>query len=115
MHATVVDEVGLEHRGAGQRYFVEFSCPNTNKPLHIGHLRNDALGESLSRILATAGATVLKANLINDRGVHICKSMLAYQRYGGDSTPESAGMKRSGPCCGAGRKATRPPARSGAG
>lgn len=78
---------------AGRRYFVEYSCPNTNKPLHIGHLRNDALGESLSRILAAAGATVLKANLINDRGVHICKSMLAYQRFGGDSTPESAGMK----------------------
>ena len=78
---------------AGKRYFVEYSCPNTNKPLHIGHLRNDALGESLSRILAAAGATVLKANLINDRGVHICKSMLAYQRFGGDSTPESAGKK----------------------
>jgi arginyl-tRNA synthetase len=78
---------------AGKRYFVEYSCPNTNKPLHIGHLRNDALGESLSRILAAAGATVLKANLINDRGVHICKSMLAFQRFGGDATPESAGMK----------------------
>lgn len=78
---------------AGQRYFLEFSCPNTNKPLHIGHLRNDALGESLSRILAAAGATVLKANLINDRGVHICKSMLAYQRFGGDATPQSAGVK----------------------
>ncbi len=78
---------------AGKRYFVEFSCPNTNKPLHIGHLRNDALGESLSRILAASGAEVLKANLINDRGVHICKSMLAYQRFGGGATPESAGMK----------------------
>ena len=78
---------------AGKRYFVEFSCPNTNKPLHIGHLRNDALGESLSRILAAAGAEVLKANLINDRGVHICKSMLAYQRFGAGATPESAGVK----------------------
>ncbi len=98
--AEVLAAVGREADGwgrtdslAGRRYFVEYSCPNTNKPLHIGHLRNDALGESLSRILAAAGATVLKANLINDRGVHICKSMLAYQRFGGDATPESTGTK----------------------
>jgi arginyl-tRNA synthetase len=98
--AEVLDAVPREGEGwgrtdglAGKRYFVEFSCPNTNKPLHIGHLRNDALGESLSRILRTAGAEVLKANLINDRGVHICKSMLAYQRFGGGATPESAGVK----------------------
>ncbi|MCX7031555.1 MAG: arginine--tRNA ligase, partial [Spirochaetes bacterium] len=98
--AEVLDAVAREGDGwgrtdglAGTRYFVEFSCPNTNKPLHIGHLRNDALGESLSRILGAAGAEVLKANLINDRGVHICKSMLAYQRFGGGATPESAGVK----------------------
>jgi len=77
----------------GQRVTLEFSCPNTNKPLHLGHLRNDAIGESLSRILAAAGATLRKVNLINDRGVHICKSMLAYQMFGGDATPESTGMK----------------------
>jgi arginyl-tRNA synthetase len=98
--AEVLEAVAREGDGwgrtdglAGKRYFVEFSCPNTNKPLHIGHLRNDALGESLSRILAAAGAEVLKANLINDRGVHICKSMLAYQRFGGGATPESTGVK----------------------
>ncbi|MGO9412277.1 MAG: arginine--tRNA ligase [Spirochaetia bacterium] len=76
-----------------QRITLEFSCPNTNKPLHLGHLRNDAIGESLSRILLAAGATLRKVNLINDRGVHICKSMLAYQMFGGSTTPQSAGMK----------------------
>jgi arginyl-tRNA synthetase len=78
---------------AGERIMVEFSCPNTNKPLHIGHLRNDALGESISRLLRKAGAEVLKVNLINDRGVHICKSMLAYKMFGGSATPQSKGMK----------------------
>ncbi len=77
----------------GQRITLEFSCPNTNKPLHLGHLRNDAIGESLSRILRAAGAGLRKVNLINDRGVHICKSMLAYKMFGGSTTPESAGMK----------------------
>jgi len=77
----------------GRRITLEFSCPNTNKPLHLGHLRNDAIGESLSRILLAAGATLRKVNLINDRGVHICKSMLAYQMFGDSSTPESAGVK----------------------
>ncbi len=71
----------------GQRVMLEFSCPNTNKPLHLGHLRNDAIGESLSRILAAAGGVVRKVNLINDRGVHICKSMLAYMMFGGGATP----------------------------
>ncbi len=78
---------------SGRRVMLEFSCPNTNKPLHLGHLRNDAVGESLSRILGGAGATVLKVNLINDRGVHICKSMLAYRMFGGGATPGSAGVK----------------------
>jgi arginyl-tRNA synthetase len=78
---------------AGRRIMLEFSCPNTNKPLHLGHLRNDAIGESLSRIMAAAGATLRKVNLINDRGVHICKSMLAYRMFGGSSTPESQGVK----------------------
>ena len=74
---------------------VEFSSPNTNKPLHLGHLRNDALGESVSRILKKAGAEVFKVDLINNRGVHICKSMLAYKWFhekNGD-TPESLGIK----------------------
>ncbi|NCC65686.1 MAG: arginine--tRNA ligase, partial [Spirochaetia bacterium] len=72
---------------------IEFSCPNTNKPLHLGHMRNDSLGESVSAILKANGATVRKVNLINNRGVHICKSMLAYQKFGGGETPSSSGMK----------------------
>lgn len=78
---------------AGRKVMIEFSCPNTNKPLHLGHLRNNVLGESLSRIMKTAGAEVKKVNLINDRGIHICKSMLAYQVYGGGRTPEDEGLK----------------------
>ncbi|MDR2103381.1 MAG: arginine--tRNA ligase [Treponema sp.] len=78
---------------AGSRIMVEFSSPNTNKPLHLGHLRNDVLGESISRILAACGAEVRKVCIINDRGIHICKSMLAYQKYGRDKTPESEGVK----------------------
>jgi arginyl-tRNA synthetase len=77
----------------GARIMVEFSSPNTNKPLHLGHLRNDALGESISRILQACGAEVRKVCIINDRGVHICKSMLAYQELGGGQTPESEGVK----------------------
>ena len=80
---------------AGRRVMGEFSSPNTNKPLHLGHLRNDALGESVSRILKKAGADVFKVDLINNRGVHICKSMLAYKWFhekNGD-TPESLGIK----------------------
>jgi arginyl-tRNA synthetase len=77
----------------GRRVMVEFSCPNTNKPLHLGHLRNNVLGESLSRITAAAGAEVKKVNLINDRGIHICKSMLAYLAYGEHRSPEDEGLK----------------------
>ena len=79
----------------GQRIMVEFSSPNTNKPLHLGHLRNDALGESVSRILKKAGAEVFKVDLINNRGIHICKSMLAYKLFheAKNETPESLGMK----------------------
>ncbi len=76
-----------------QRVVVEYSSPNTNKPLHLGHLRNNFLGYSVAEILKATGATVTKANLVNDRGIHICKSMLAYQRFGHGETPESAGMK----------------------
>jgi arginyl-tRNA synthetase len=91
--ASKADTYGQSTELAPKRVMVEFSCPNTNKPLHLGHLRNDAIGESLSRMLKTAGATVRKVNLINDRGVHICKSMLAYRMFGGSTTPESEGMK----------------------
>jgi arginyl-tRNA synthetase len=78
---------------AGARIMIEFSSPNTNKPLHLGHLRNDVLGESVSRILRANGAEVLKINLVNDRGVHICKSMLSYMVYGGGRTPSDEGKK----------------------
>ena len=72
---------------------VEYSSPNTNKPLHLGHIRNNLLGWSVSQLLAAAGADVRKVNLVNDRGIHICKSMLAWLRYGNGETPESTGMK----------------------
>ena len=78
---------------AGKKVMVEFSSPNTNKPLHLGHLRNDVLGESVSRILAACGAELRKVCIINDRGVHICKSMLAYMEQGQGKTPESEGIK----------------------
>ncbi len=77
----------------GQKVMVEFSSPNTNKPLHLGHLRNNFLGDSTARILAANGFEVKKVNLVNDRGVHICKSMLAYQKLGNGETPEIAGIK----------------------
>lgn len=87
------DSYGSSDTLAGKRIMVEFSCPNTNKPLHLGHLRNDSIGESISAILKANGAEVRKVNLINNRGVHICKSMLAYQKFGNGETPESSGMK----------------------
>lgn len=72
---------------------LEFSSPNTNKPLHLGHIRNNLLGWSLSQILECAGNTVKRLNLINDRGIHICKSMLGYMKWGNGETPESCGVK----------------------
>jgi len=77
----------------GKKVMVEYSSPNTNKPLHLGHVRNNLLGFSVAEILAAAGYEVVKANLVNDRGIHICKSMLAWQLYGNGETPESTGMK----------------------
>jgi len=76
-----------------ERIMVEYSSPNTNKPLHFGHLRNNFLGFSVSEILKAAGRQVVKANLVNDRGIHICKSMIAWQRYAHGETPQSTGMK----------------------
>ncbi|MEJ2663393.1 MAG: arginine--tRNA ligase [Spirochaetia bacterium] len=87
------DEYGKNNSKAGERIILEFSCPNTNKPLHLGHLRNDALGESLSRVLKACDAKVFKVNLVNDRGIHICKSMLAYKEFGENSTPEEKQLK----------------------
>ncbi len=72
---------------------VEYSSPNTNKPLHLGHIRNNLLGFSLYRILASCGHKVVKTNIVNDRGIHICKSMLAWLKFGNGETPESSGMK----------------------
>ena len=77
----------------GRKVMIEFSCPNTNKPLHLGHVRNDCIGQSMSQILKACGADVMKVNLINNRGVHICKSMLAYKKFGNGETPESSGIK----------------------
>ncbi len=78
---------------APRRVVVEYSSPNTNKPLHLGHLRNNFLGYSVAEILKASGAEVTKVNLVNDRGIHICKSMLAYQRFGNGETPASSGLK----------------------
>lgn len=77
----------------GRTVMIEYSSPNTNKPLHLGHVRNNLLGYSVARILEANGHTVIKANLVNDRGIHICKSMLAWKLYGGGETPASSGMK----------------------
>jgi arginyl-tRNA synthetase len=76
-----------------EKVMVEYSSPNTNKPLHLGHLRNNFLGASLSELLKFSGYEVIKANLVNDRGIHICKSMVAYLREGNGETPETSGLK----------------------
>jgi arginyl-tRNA synthetase len=77
----------------GKKVMVEYSSPNTNKPLHLGHIRNNLLGFSLAEILGAAGYEVIKANLVNDRGIHICKSMVAWREFGQGETPESSGLK----------------------
>jgi len=77
----------------GKRLMVEFSSPNTNKPLHLGHIRNITLGYSVAQIMDYAGYEVFKTQIINDRGIHICKSMLAWQKFGNGETPQSSGMK----------------------
>jgi arginyl-tRNA synthetase len=76
-----------------EKVMVEYSSPNTNKPLHLGHVRNNLLGFSVAEILKAAGYEVIKANLVNDRGIHICKSMLAWQKFGNSETPENTGLK----------------------
>ena len=88
-----------EHFGERQAYdqsplvMIEYSSPNTNKPLHLGHVRNNLLGWSLAQIMAANGNKVVKTNIVNDRGIHICKSMLAWQKWGNGETPESSGKK----------------------
>ena len=93
--ATLINEISL-HKGkfgtfpdSGKKLVIEFPSPNTNKPLHLGHLRNMSIGESASRIAEANGFKVIRVNLNNDRGTHICKSMLAYQTWGKNETPES--------------------------
>lgn len=77
----------------GKTVLVEYSSPNTNKPLHLGHVRNNLLGYSVSKILEAAGNNVMKVNLVNDRGIHICKSMIAWEKFGNGETPQSSKMK----------------------
>ena len=95
--ARFAEIVAVENYGVaeptGKTIMVEYSSPNTNKPLHLGHIRNNLLGYSVSQILAANGHKVIKANLVNDRGIHICKSMVAWQRYGNGATPQSTGIK----------------------
>lgn len=92
---TVQDEVdfGYVKTPSENAIMVEYSSPNTNKPLHLGHIRNNLLGYSVSEILKAAGNKVYKTQIINDRGIHICKSMLAWQKLGNGETPESSGLK----------------------
>ncbi len=92
-NAILSDENFGFAKANGKGVLVEFSSPNTNKPLHLGHLRNNFLGDSISRILKANGWDVTRACLVNDRGIHICKSMIAYQLFGKGETPESAGIK----------------------
>ena len=84
---------GLDTPNSKEAILVEYSSPNTNKPLHLGHIRNNLLGYSVAEILKAAGHKVYKTQIINDRGIHICKSMIAWQRFGNGETPESTGLK----------------------
>lgn len=83
----------LQFPSTGEQVMVEYSSPNTNKPLHLGHLRNNFLGHAVSRILSATGNDVVRVQIINDRGIHICKSMVAWLRYGEGETPDSSGLK----------------------
>ena len=87
------EDFGFAHPDGNKPVIIEYSSPNTNKPIHLGHIRNNLLGFSLAEILKANGKNVIKVNLINDRGIHICKSMLAWQKYGHGETPESSGTK----------------------
>ena len=84
---------GYAKEASGRRYMIEYSSPNTNKPLHLGHIRNNLLGWSVSEIQKANGHEVRMVNLVNDRGIHICKSMIAWQKFAEGATPESDGMK----------------------
>ncbi len=86
-------DFGFTFAHSGQKILVEYSSPNTNKPLHLGHIRNNLLGYSVAQILKANGHQVYTCNLVNDRGIHICKSMYAWMQYGNGETPETAGLK----------------------
>ncbi len=88
-----MSDFGLAKPASKETIMVEYSSPNTNKPLHLGHIRNNLLGYSVAEILKAAGHKVYKTQIINDRGIHICKSMIAWQRFGNGETPESSGLK----------------------
>ncbi|MCK4983349.1 MAG: arginine--tRNA ligase, partial [Victivallaceae bacterium] len=89
---TLLKSSQLQDTGQ-KRILIEYSAPNTNKPQHLGHVRNNTLGMSLASLLSRVGHDVIQINLVNDRGIHICKSMLAYERFGKGITPESTGIK----------------------
>ncbi|WP_010519252.1 arginine--tRNA ligase [Croceivirga radicis] len=89
----VVEQFGYAPANSKDAVMVEYSSPNTNKPLHLGHIRNNLLGYSVAEILKAAGHKVYKTQIINDRGIHICKSMLAWQKFGKGETPDSSGLK----------------------
>ena len=89
----VFDSKKHEEKRKKELFLIEFSSPNTNKPLHLGHIRNILLGDSVSRIFQHNSINVHKTQIINDRGIHICKSMVAWMKFGSDSTPESEGLK----------------------
>jgi arginyl-tRNA synthetase len=93
LYAEILPDDFATFRQNGKKVMVEYSSPNTNKPLHLGHVRNNLLGFSVAEIMTAAGYEVIKANLVNDRGIHICKSMLAWQKFGDSETPESSGLK----------------------
>lgn len=93
LQSTLQQEQFGHHSTKGKKVMVEYSSPNTNKPLHLGHLRNNFLGYSISQILKANGYEVTMTNLVNDRGIHICKSMVAYLKFGNGETPQSSGLK----------------------
>ncbi|MFD0764762.1 arginine--tRNA ligase [Mucilaginibacter lutimaris] len=93
LHTDILTDSFATAKPNGKKVMVEYSSPNTNKPLHLGHIRNNLLGFSLSEILSAAGYEVIKANLVNDRGIHICKSMVAWREFGQGETPQSSGLK----------------------
>lgn len=91
---TTTDNYGIKPtNSSGKQIMLEYSSPNTNKPLHLGHVRNNLLGYSVASIMKTQGHDVIKVNLVNDRGIHICKSMIAWKLFGNGETPQSSGLK----------------------